>query len=362
VPGKTVDDYYQGQQIVETREDTVVKYQTIWSPRYIDAPILRDTYSSGDLVLAERIFYLGDANYNVTGLMKKVDTVWQVVERYTYTPYGIVTYREADWDAYTGTNPQSLFSNRTLYTGRYLDIAIALMYYRARFYDTLLERFISTDPIAADINLYRYCQNDPVSNADPLGLRYSDHRHEYFIDGYRIVTTVSRGDPMDNVITWPFGPPVGSWGQPASGGSADGSVSTTDTSTTATVKITGCTCNTIVGGPSGRPSGAVTTTVILRPGTYRITWLWQVCIKTDNPQSAGNAVVRGPDCKPVCDGHVPQPQPGKPVCVAQAEIIEIVADHWRKYRIGSITPTMSQGRGCTTYTGTLSVLSIRKIK
>ena len=43
-------------------------YQYVWSPRYIDAPILRDTYDgSGDRRRPPRIFYLGDANYNVTG-------------------------------------------------------------------------------------------------------------------------------------------------------------------------------------------------------------------------------------------------------------------------------------------------------
>jgi hypothetical protein len=65
-------------------------YQTVWSPRYIDAPILRDTLNTAGtgIVAAERVFYLADANYNVTGLVKydSGTETWQVAERYTYTP------------------------------------------------------------------------------------------------------------------------------------------------------------------------------------------------------------------------------------------------------------------------------------
>ena len=79
-----------------------VARQYLWSPRYIDSPILRDTYAGGSIVEAERLFYLADANYNVTGLVKYDNgtSTWQVAERYTYTPYGEVTYREVDWAAY----------------------------------------------------------------------------------------------------------------------------------------------------------------------------------------------------------------------------------------------------------------------
>ena len=107
------DDYLSGQQVVESRTRTGYDwvsgsggtaaggYQYLWSPRYIDAPVLRDTLNTaGTAILqAERVFYLADANYNVTGLVKQVETEggpeWQVVERYTYTPYGEVTYRDA---------------------------------------------------------------------------------------------------------------------------------------------------------------------------------------------------------------------------------------------------------------------------
>ena len=69
------DDYYSGQQVVESDITTNGArnggYQYVWSPRYIDAPILRDTLNTAgsDIVAADRIFYLGDANYNVTAIV-----------------------------------------------------------------------------------------------------------------------------------------------------------------------------------------------------------------------------------------------------------------------------------------------------
>jgi len=47
-----------------------------------------------------------------------------------------------------------------------------LLYYRARFYDPQLGRFISEDPISLEggINFYTYVQNDPLNFLDPIGL------------------------------------------------------------------------------------------------------------------------------------------------------------------------------------------------
>ncbi|MBN8491307.1 MAG: tandem-95 repeat protein, partial [Burkholderiales bacterium] len=59
------------------------------------------------------------------------------------------------------------------YTGRELDRGTGLMDYRARWYDPVLGRFASRDPIgfsAGDANLYRYVGNRPLDHADPSGL------------------------------------------------------------------------------------------------------------------------------------------------------------------------------------------------
>jgi uncharacterized protein RhaS with RHS repeats len=47
-----------------------------------------------------------------------------------------------------------------------------LYFYRARYYDPVLKRFISEDPIGLDggINSHAYVEGDPVSFVDPEGL------------------------------------------------------------------------------------------------------------------------------------------------------------------------------------------------
>ena len=71
----------------------------------------------------------------------------------------------------TGTlNPTNPFK----YTGRELDEETGLYYYRARYYDPEIGRFLQEDPIGfegGDINLYVYVSNNPVNLTDPLGLR-----------------------------------------------------------------------------------------------------------------------------------------------------------------------------------------------
>jgi RHS repeat-associated protein len=68
------------------------------------------------------------------------------------------------------SNPSS--GDRFKYTGREFD-ANGLYYYRARYYDAAIARFLSEDPIgfhAGDPNLYRYVRNDAPGAVDPLGM------------------------------------------------------------------------------------------------------------------------------------------------------------------------------------------------
>jgi RHS repeat-associated protein len=168
--------FLSGQQVVETRqgsgttpaqaESLQPKYQNIWSPRYIDALILRDENTDSDGACDDgRVYALADANFNVTAL---VDTNGDVVERYLYSPYGEVTILDPDFTA--DADGASDYANTTLYTGREYDPQTGLMYYRARYYHPHLGRFVSRDPLTVDPNLYRYCGDNPVIYVDPLGL------------------------------------------------------------------------------------------------------------------------------------------------------------------------------------------------
>jgi RHS repeat-associated protein len=78
---------------------------------------------------------------------------------YTYEPFGKTTV--------TGTTSNSLH-----YTGRE-DDGTGLYFYRARYYEPHLQRFIQEDPIqfrGGDINFYSYVTNAPLNFSDPLGL------------------------------------------------------------------------------------------------------------------------------------------------------------------------------------------------
>ena len=58
------------------------------------------------------------------------------------------------------------------FTGREWDPEIELYFYRARYYDPHVGRFISSDPIGPDggFNTYAYVDNNPLSYIDPDGL------------------------------------------------------------------------------------------------------------------------------------------------------------------------------------------------
>ncbi len=86
--------YNVGWQALETRETPTEdaapqtldpQYQFVWSLRYIDSPVLRDENKDGnsDCVSGtdERLYYLTDAQMNVTAL---VDTGGDALERYVY--------------------------------------------------------------------------------------------------------------------------------------------------------------------------------------------------------------------------------------------------------------------------------------
>jgi len=81
-----------------------------------------------------------------------------ITTQYTYEPFGNTTL--------SGSTTTNSFA----YTGRELD-ATGLYFYRARYYNPALQRFISEDPIglAGGMNVYAYGQNDPQDNVDPSG-------------------------------------------------------------------------------------------------------------------------------------------------------------------------------------------------
>lgn len=60
-------------------------------------------------------------------------------------------------------------SDKVGYTGHAYDEETSYTYMQARFYDAQVGRFLSTDPVDDDFNLYAYVKNDPLNATDPTG-------------------------------------------------------------------------------------------------------------------------------------------------------------------------------------------------
>ena len=127
------------------------------------------------MVPGDRIYYLTDANDNVTALVGNSGGAWQVVERYVYTPFGGVTIYQCSGNSWTPAQQVSASPNNNtiLFAGMSLDPTTGLYYDHARWYDPGSGAFITRAPMgyaAGDPNLYRYCGNNPTSATDPTGL------------------------------------------------------------------------------------------------------------------------------------------------------------------------------------------------
>jgi len=126
------------------------------------------------------LYYLHDANFNVTGLVDRAETA--VVERYMYEPYGRVTVLNGADDADESVNDWSVdsdpdtsdWSNELLYCGYRRDAESALYHVRNRYYHPTLGRWLSRDTIGymGGIHLVAYLLNSPLKATDPEGLLY----------------------------------------------------------------------------------------------------------------------------------------------------------------------------------------------
>jgi RHS repeat-associated protein len=107
--------------------------------------------------------YTGTYYYHFDGLGSVValtDEDGLGVQFYDYSVYGQVS----------ASNPAH--PNRFMFTGREYDKETGLYYYRARYYNPQIGRFLQTDPVGyqAGMNLYAYCGNNSLNWADPYGL------------------------------------------------------------------------------------------------------------------------------------------------------------------------------------------------
>ncbi len=125
--------------------------------RYLQGPALDSLLARVD-TSGNPIWYLTD---NIGSVRMLVDTNGNIKDQLTYDSFGNILNE---------TNSSN--GDRFKFTGREWDSEIGQYYYRARYYNPTIGRFVSEDPLnvlSGDTNFYRYVRNSPLAKRDPSG-------------------------------------------------------------------------------------------------------------------------------------------------------------------------------------------------
>ena len=176
--------YYDDHRVIEERDGVNQLTQQYVYGVYIDEVLLLSQDSNGDGSAtgpADQQLYFHQNDQASTYAL--TDAAGTIVEGYLYDAYGGTTVYEPGFngsvdfggdDLITGGG-FSVLANPYLYTGRRLDTETDLYYYRTRYMDTSLGRFISRDTIGvwgdmANLgNGYVYVASNPLNSVDPMG-------------------------------------------------------------------------------------------------------------------------------------------------------------------------------------------------
>lgn len=139
---------------------------SVWEWKYFGEDIIEENGPSGRKTFVhgpgiDEPLSMNGRKYFVTDGLGSVRKLFGEEGEYRYTAFGKIEGQERN------------HLNSVAFTGREWDHDAALYYYRARWYDPQIGRFISEDPIrtvSTYSNIYNYAKNDPVALVDPRGL------------------------------------------------------------------------------------------------------------------------------------------------------------------------------------------------
>jgi RHS repeat-associated protein len=145
---------YDGDNLIETTNSIGTVVARYAQTQSIDEPLaeLRSSTTS---------YYEADGLGSITSL---TNAAGAVANTYTYDSYGNLTASSAS------------VSNPFSYTGREFDSETGLYFYRARYYDPTVGRFLNEDPTGfrGGINFYGCVDNNPINRTDPDGTGWMD--------------------------------------------------------------------------------------------------------------------------------------------------------------------------------------------
>ena len=102
-------------------------------------------------------------------ILELINSNGHAVAKYSYDAWGNIIYQYDDGSNISNINPYR-------YRGYRYDDETGYYYLNSRYYDPSIARFISADSInyldpssSAGLNLYAYCNNNPVMYHDPSG-------------------------------------------------------------------------------------------------------------------------------------------------------------------------------------------------
>jgi RHS repeat-associated protein len=161
-PLGTTNYLYDGDNLVEEVDSTGNSLTSYAQGPGLDRPLAEFRSSATS-------YYEADALGSLTSLSSSSGTI---AKTYTYDSFGKLV-------GSTGG-----LANPFQYTGRESDVETGLHFYRARYYDNAVGRFLSEDPIGFNggNDFYAYVQNNPLIWTDPLGLvhcTYDVTNHHY---------------------------------------------------------------------------------------------------------------------------------------------------------------------------------------
>ncbi|NLF08266.1 MAG: RHS repeat-associated core domain-containing protein [Pirellulaceae bacterium] len=161
--GKNVAlDFVDTDGVGET-ESLELARRYLWG-QMVDQLLAQETADDGGV---EDVLYPVRDNLGSTRSLVEYDG--DIAATYSYDSFGNVTVLVG-----------SLTDTRYLYTCQEYDLTTGFYYYDARWYDPAVGKFVSEDPIAADLNMYRYVGNNPVLFVDPSGLISPNHPNTHW--------------------------------------------------------------------------------------------------------------------------------------------------------------------------------------